>query len=80
MIGLKAPQHYDKVFKDECIYTFDTPFSEGGLAAGSPVVKRRILSFLENPTGWVARPTSGTKASAAKRAVSATAQAFVAEQ
>lgn len=32
MIGLKAPQHYDKVFKDECIYTFDTPFSEGGLA------------------------------------------------
>jgi len=32
MSGLKAPQHYDKVFKDECIYTFDTPFSEAGLA------------------------------------------------
>lgn len=32
MAGLKAPQHYDKVFKDECVYTCDTPFSEGGLA------------------------------------------------
>merc|ERR1719450_1434585 len=32
MAGLKPPQHYDKVFKDECVFTFDTPFSEGGLA------------------------------------------------
>ncbi|CAJ1402873.1 unnamed protein product [Effrenium voratum] len=32
MSGLQVPQHYDKVYKDECIYTFDTPFSEGGLA------------------------------------------------
>merc|ERR1712166_1605712 len=27
----KAPQHYDKVYKDECVFTFDTPFSENGL-------------------------------------------------
>eukprot|EP00930_Biecheleria_cincta_P037688 TRINITY_DN25895_c0_g2_i1.p1 TRINITY_DN25895_c0_g2~~TRINITY_DN25895_c0_g2_i1.p1 ORF type:complete len:884 (+),score=181.95 TRINITY_DN25895_c0_g2_i1:95-2653(+) len=32
MAGLKNPQHYDKVFKDECMFSFDTPFSEGGLA------------------------------------------------
>lgn len=32
MAGLKAPQHYDKVYKDECVFTFDTPFSDGGLA------------------------------------------------
>mmetsp|Transcript_68644 Transcript_68644/g.123711 ORF Transcript_68644/g.123711 Transcript_68644/m.123711 type:complete len:837 (+) Transcript_68644:196-2706(+) len=31
MAGMKVPQHYDKVFKDECVFTFDTPFSEGGL-------------------------------------------------
>jgi len=32
MSAAKAPQHYDKVFKDECVFTFDTPFSEDGLA------------------------------------------------
>lgn len=32
MAGLRAPEHYDKVFKDECVFTFDTPFSDGGLA------------------------------------------------
>eukprot|EP00927_Polykrikos_kofoidii_P060111 TRINITY_DN55174_c0_g1_i1.p1 TRINITY_DN55174_c0_g1~~TRINITY_DN55174_c0_g1_i1.p1 ORF type:complete len:864 (+),score=183.87 TRINITY_DN55174_c0_g1_i1:104-2593(+) len=32
MAGVKAPQHYEKVYKDECVFTFDTPFSEGGLA------------------------------------------------
>lgn len=31
MRGLKAPGHYDKVFKEECMYSFDTPFSPGGL-------------------------------------------------
>jgi len=31
MSGVKVPQHYDKVYKDECVFTFDTPFSEGGL-------------------------------------------------
>mmetsp|Transcript_1731 Transcript_1731/g.3831 ORF Transcript_1731/g.3831 Transcript_1731/m.3831 type:complete len:837 (-) Transcript_1731:146-2656(-) len=32
MPGLKVPQHFDKVYKDECAFTFDTPFSENGLA------------------------------------------------
>lgn len=32
MAGLKAPQHYEKVYKDECVFTMDTPFSAGGLA------------------------------------------------
>jgi len=32
MSGLKAPQHFDKVYKDECAFTFDTPYSVGGLA------------------------------------------------
>jgi ubiquitin carboxyl-terminal hydrolase 5/13 len=31
MRGLKAPGHYDKVYKNECMYTFDTPESPGGL-------------------------------------------------
>jgi hypothetical protein len=31
MRGLKAPGHHDKVYKEECMYTFDTPFSSGGL-------------------------------------------------
>mmetsp|Transcript_68344 Transcript_68344/g.192737 ORF Transcript_68344/g.192737 Transcript_68344/m.192737 type:complete len:826 (+) Transcript_68344:80-2557(+) len=26
-----VPQHYDKVYKDECAYTFDTPYSDKGL-------------------------------------------------
>lgn len=31
MNGIRIPQHYDKVYKDECVITFDTPFREGGL-------------------------------------------------
>jgi len=31
MSGIAAPQHYDKVYKDECAFTMDTPFSPGGL-------------------------------------------------
>mmetsp|Transcript_45094 Transcript_45094/g.107193 ORF Transcript_45094/g.107193 Transcript_45094/m.107193 type:complete len:838 (-) Transcript_45094:153-2666(-) len=31
MSGVKVPQHYDRVYKDECCFTFDTPFSENGL-------------------------------------------------
>mmetsp|Transcript_67027 Transcript_67027/g.187406 ORF Transcript_67027/g.187406 Transcript_67027/m.187406 type:complete len:831 (+) Transcript_67027:144-2636(+) len=31
MSGIKEPQHYDKVYKDECVFTFDTPFSPQGL-------------------------------------------------
>jgi len=31
MRDVRVPQHYDKVFKDECVFTFDTPFSENGL-------------------------------------------------
>ena len=29
--GVKVPQHFDRVFKDECMFSFDTPLSEGGL-------------------------------------------------
>eukprot|EP00928_Gymnodinium_smaydae_P035973 TRINITY_DN25229_c0_g1_i6.p2 TRINITY_DN25229_c0_g1~~TRINITY_DN25229_c0_g1_i6.p2 ORF type:complete len:1002 (-),score=315.63 TRINITY_DN25229_c0_g1_i6:85-3090(-) len=32
MDGVKTPQHYDKVYKDECVFTFNTPFSDGGLS------------------------------------------------
>lgn len=31
MRGLQPPGHYDKVYKDECMYSFDTPESPGGL-------------------------------------------------
>lgn len=31
MRGLQPPGHHDKVFKDECMYSFDTPFSPEGL-------------------------------------------------
>lgn len=28
---VQIPQAYDKVYKDECMFSFDTPLSEGGL-------------------------------------------------
>jgi len=31
MRGLQPPKHFDKVYKDECMYSFDTPESPGGL-------------------------------------------------
>lgn len=31
MRGLKAPGFGDRVYKDECMFTFDTPESPGGL-------------------------------------------------
>ncbi|WIA18510.1 hypothetical protein OEZ85_009963 [Tetradesmus obliquus] len=31
MRGLQAPGHFDKVYKNECMYSFDTPESPGGL-------------------------------------------------
>lgn len=31
MRDVKVPQTFDKVFKDECMFSFDTPFSEAGL-------------------------------------------------
>ena len=31
MTEVRTPNESDAVFKDECIYSFDTPYSEGGL-------------------------------------------------
>ncbi len=31
MRGLKPPGHYEKVFKDECMFSFDSPESPGGI-------------------------------------------------
>ncbi|GBF95360.1 ubiquitin carboxyl-terminal hydrolase [Raphidocelis subcapitata] len=31
MRGLSPPGHHTKVYKEECMYSFDTPFSAGGL-------------------------------------------------
>ena len=31
MRGLRPPGHHDKVYKEECMYSFDTPYSPGGL-------------------------------------------------
>ena len=31
MSNIKAPASYDKVFKDEAMLNFDTPFTDGGL-------------------------------------------------
>eukprot|EP00879_Flechtneria_rotunda_P017301 GHRR01018124.1.p1 GENE.GHRR01018124.1~~GHRR01018124.1.p1 ORF type:complete len:265 (+),score=52.51 GHRR01018124.1:327-1121(+) len=31
MQGLQPPSHFDKVYKDECMYSFDNPESPGGL-------------------------------------------------
>lgn len=31
MRGLRPPSHHDKVYKDECMYSFDSPESPGGL-------------------------------------------------
>jgi ubiquitin carboxyl-terminal hydrolase 5/13 len=31
MRGLQPPKHFDKVYKDECMYSFDNPESPGGL-------------------------------------------------
>ena len=29
--GLRVPSSHDKVYKDECVISFDSPYSEGGL-------------------------------------------------
>ncbi|CAM9300907.1 unnamed protein product [Heterosigma akashiwo] len=29
--GVQPPSNYEKVYKDECMFSFDTPFSPGGL-------------------------------------------------
>jgi ubiquitin carboxyl-terminal hydrolase 5/13 len=34
MSKAKAPQRHDKVYKDECMFSFDTPESPGGLYIG----------------------------------------------
>jgi ubiquitin carboxyl-terminal hydrolase 5/13 len=31
MQGLKPPGHYDKVYKEECMFSFESPESPGGL-------------------------------------------------
>jgi hypothetical protein len=31
MRGIQPPKHYDKVYREECMYSFDTPESRGGL-------------------------------------------------
>jgi ubiquitin carboxyl-terminal hydrolase 5/13 len=31
MRGLRAPGHHDRVYKEECVFSFDTPYSPGGL-------------------------------------------------
>lgn len=31
MRGLQPPKHFEKVYKDECMYSYDTPESPGGL-------------------------------------------------
>lgn len=31
MSSVRAPSHYDRVYKDECQYSYDTPFSTKGL-------------------------------------------------
>ena len=30
MSGLRMPSHSSKVFKDECVFSFDSPFSDTG--------------------------------------------------
>jgi ubiquitin carboxyl-terminal hydrolase 5/13 len=31
MRSVRTPSHYDKVYKEECMYSYATPESEGGL-------------------------------------------------
>ena len=31
MVGLTPPNNHTKVFKDECMFSFDSPFSSNGL-------------------------------------------------
>lgn len=47
MSGLQVPQHYDKVYKDECVYCFDSPFSPHGLYVNI----RSRLAFGEDYVG-----------------------------
>jgi hypothetical protein len=37
-LQLKGPENADKVYKDECVYCFDTPFEPGKL-------EKRLLYF-----------------------------------
>lgn len=42
MRGLRPPAHYDKVYKDECMYSFDTPESPGGLYVNLKTYQVRV--------------------------------------
>ena len=55
MAGLSPPGHYDRVYKDECMYSFDTPESPGGLYIN--------LNTFQVPIG----PPSSSAAAAAAR-------------
>mmetsp|Transcript_62 Transcript_62/g.92 ORF Transcript_62/g.92 Transcript_62/m.92 type:complete len:885 (-) Transcript_62:589-3243(-) len=47
MRSVKVPGHHDKVYKDECMFTFDTPESEGGLYVNLSTFQGFGEQFLE---------------------------------
>lgn len=56
MSTLKVPNPHDKVYKNECAYTFDSPESDGGLylnVATRTAVCERFLSHERRKTGGV---------------------------
>ena len=54
MRGLRAPSHHEKVFKDECMFSFESPESPGGLFINLrtfQVRRRHAFDYLMPPRG-----------------------------
>lgn len=45
MGSVRIPGHYDQVFKDECLFSFDTPESAGGLYINLNTFQVRMLPY-----------------------------------
>mmetsp|Transcript_22548 Transcript_22548/g.49850 ORF Transcript_22548/g.49850 Transcript_22548/m.49850 type:complete len:835 (-) Transcript_22548:225-2729(-) len=44
---VRVPKHFDKVFKNECMFTFDSPFSEAGLCVSLSSWQAYAMDMLE---------------------------------
>ena len=47
LLKVHVPQPYDKVYKDECMFSFATPLSEGGLYLNLRTLQAYSEEFLE---------------------------------
>ena len=48
LTDVKVPEHYDRVYKDECMFSFDTPLSPGGLFLNLKTLQSFGDEFVDN--------------------------------